>query len=321
MDVFRSFEEIPPHYGPTVASVGNFDGVHRAHQHVLAEVVNRAKARGARSLAVTFDPHPTRVLRPHAAPKLITPLPVKLQLLEKTGLDAALVVPFTRDLSLVHPKQFAKDYLKDKLQVLEVHEGANFHFGHKAEGNVDRLEEFGKQFGFDVIVYPEMRIRGESVSSSAIRDLVRAGRVSRAKHLLGRPFSIVSNPGRGRGFGHKYTVPTINLAHYDELVPVDGVYITWTVINGEIFDSVTNVGVRPTFGKESFAIETHLLNFHPLDLTAETTVEICFLYWLRPEIKFPEVEALRIQISQDVHRSRHYFHVLHRVQAHRQQAR
>lgn len=314
MEIFHSFDLLPADYGPTVASVGNFDGVHLAHRHVLAKVVERARAQRLKAVAVTFDPHPIRVLRPHIAPKLITPLPLKLKLLESTGLDATVVVPFTRDLSLTHPRDFAREYLKDKLHVVEIHEGANFHFGHKAEGNVDRLQEFGKEFGFEVIVYPEMRIRGETVSSSAVRDLVRAGRVSRAKHLLGRPFSIVATPGRGRGYGHKYTVPTINLADYSELVPVDGVYITRTQINGELFDSVTNVGDRPTFGKEAFAIETHLLNFHPIELTAQTRVEICFLYWLRPEIKFPDVESLRAQIGRDVHRARRYLHLFHLLQ-------
>src|SRR5947208_14654198 len=143
------------------------------------------------------------------------------------------------------------------------------------------LAQLGRDLGFEVIVYPEMRLRGESVSSTRIRQLVQQGNVARARALLGRPFAIQSTPGRGRGYGHKYTVPTINLSRYEELVPADGVYITRTVINGECFDSVTNIGNRPTFGADSFAIETHLLNFHPIDLTAETPVEIFFLRRLR----------------------------------------
>ena len=131
--------------------------------------------------------------------------------------------------------------------------------------------------GFEVKVYREMKLRGETVSSSQIRRLLSAGRVSRARHLLARPFCILGTPGRGRGYGSKYTVPTINLSRYEELVPKDGVYITWTRVGSERFDSVTNVGNRPTFGAELFAIETHLLNFHPLELTPETEVEICFL--------------------------------------------
>jgi riboflavin kinase/FMN adenylyltransferase len=307
MQVFHSLDDLPAGPPTTVVSVGNFDGVHRAHQHVLREVVRRAQELGGRSMVVTFEPHPVRILRPDVAPKLLTPAPVKLTLLEQTGLDAVLVLPFTRDLSLTKPRDFARQVLADRLRAREVHEGRNFHFGHKAEGNVEKLAEFGRESGFDVKIYPEMRIRGEAVSSSRIRQVLAAGDVSRARHLLGRLFSIVGTPGRGRGYGHRYTVPTINLSRYDELVPGDGVYITRTRVDAECFDSVTNIGTRPTFGTESFAVETHLLNFHPIDITAETEVEIIFLRRLRPEIKFPSVDALRDQIATDVHRARRYF--------------
>jgi riboflavin kinase/FMN adenylyltransferase len=163
---------------------------------------------------------------------------------------------------------------------------------------------------FKVHDYPEMRLRGEPVSSSHIRKLLAEGRVSRARHLLARPFSILSTPGRGRGYGTKYTVPTINLARYQELVPKDGVYVTRTRVGSghlsECFDSVTNVGNRPTFGSDSFAIESHLLNFHPISLSPETEVEIYFLYRLRDEIKFPSVEALKEQIGRDVQKAQKY---------------
>jgi len=324
MRIFHNLAEVPADFGSTIVSVGNFDGVHLAHQTVLREVVTRAKARTAsghgagtgtktgpaKSLAITFEPHPARILRPDVAPRLITPLPIKLELLEKTGLDAALVLPFTRDFSVTPPREFASEILRRRLKADEVHEGDNFHFGHKAEGNIDRLAQFGKEFGFEVVTYPEQKIRGIPVSSSQIRALVERGNTAQARHLLGRIFFITAPPGRGRGFGHKYTVPTINLSRYEELVPADGVYITRTVINGECFDSVTNIGNRPTFGADSFAIETHLLNLHPIDLTAETPVEIFFLRRLREEIKFPSVEALREQIAKDVLRSRRYFRSL-----------
>ena len=172
------------------------------------------------------------------------------------------------------------------------------------------LAQYGQEMGFKVVTYPEMKLRGESVSSSHIRKLLGEGRVSRARHLLGRPFSILSTPGRGRGYGSKYTVPTINLARYEELVPKDGVYITRTRLAGECFDSVTNVGNRPTFGPDLFAIESHLLNFHPIELTPETEVEIHFLERLRDEIKFPSIDALRDQIATDVKHARRYFHLL-----------
>jgi riboflavin kinase/FMN adenylyltransferase len=310
LQIFHKLEEVPADFGPSLVSVGNFDGVHRAHAYVLGEIVSRARQSGCKAIAVTFEPHPVRILRPDSGLKLLTPVPEKLRLLEATGIDAVLMLPFGRDLSLMTPRQFAERILKKKLHAREVHEGYNFHFGHKAAGDVNVLAQLGQEMGFEVKVYSEQKLRGEPVSSSHIRKLLGEGRVSRARHLLARPFNILGSPGRGRGYGSKYTVPTINLARYEELVPKDGVYITWTRVGNERFDSVTNVGNRPTFGADSFAIETHLLNFHPIELTPESEVEICFLDRLRDEIKFPSVEALREQIARDVRRAERYFHLL-----------
>ncbi len=310
MFIFHKLDDVPADFGRTLVSVGNFDGMHRAHAHVLREIVTRARQQGAKAVAVTFEPHPARILRPDSGLKLITPTAEKLLLLETTGIDAVLLLPFGRDLSLMTPRQFAERILKKKLHAREVHEGFNFKFGHKASGDVNTLAELGREMGFEVKLYPEMKLRGETVSSSQIRKLLSEGRVSRARHLLSRPFCILGTPGRGRGYGSKYTVPTINLARYEELVPKDGVYITCTRVAKETFESVTNVGNRPTFGADLFAIESHLLNFHPIELTPETEVEICFLDRLRDEIKFPSVEALREQIARDVRKSRRYFHLL-----------
>ncbi len=306
MQIFHKLDDIPHDFGPSIVSVGNFDGVHRAHRAVIDEIVSRAHATKARSVVVTFEPHPSRILRPDHAFKLLTPVGEKLRLLQTTALDAVLLLPFTRDLSLMTPHQFAHEILKRRLHACEVHEGYNFHFGHKAAGTVEVLRELGREMGFEVHDYPEMRLRGERVSSTHIRKLLSEGRASRARHLLGRPFTILSTPGRGRGYGSKYTVPTINLARYEELIPKDGVYITRTRVGEECFDSVTNVGNRPTFGADSFAIETHLLNFHPLQLSAETAVELHFLDRLRDEIKFPSVEALKEQIGRDVRKAQKY---------------
>jgi len=314
MKVFHKLADIPPGFGPSIVSVGNFDGIHRAHRAVIGEIVRRARAAKAASVVVTFDPHPARILRPDREFKLLTPTPEKLRLLAETELDAVLLLPFSRDLSLMSPHDFAHDMLKRKLNVLEVHEGYNFRFGHKAAGTIEVLRELGKSLHFEVHDYPEMRLRGEHVSSSHIRKLLAEGRVSRARHLLARPFSIVSFPGRGRGYGRQYTVPTINLARYEELVPKYGVYITRMRVgsgaNAECFDSVTNVGNRPTFGTDSFAIETHLLNFHPIELTPETEVELHFLDRLRDEIKFPSIEVLKEQIGRDVAKANRYFRLL-----------
>jgi len=310
MLTFLQLDDVPRDFGPAILSVGNFDGVHRAHRHVIDEIVRRAKVENAHSMVVSFEPHPAHILHPDHDFKLLTPLPEKLRLLEATGIDAVLLLPFTRDLSLMTPHQFAHEILKKRLHAREVHEGYNFHFGHKAAGNVQVLRELGRKMGFEVHDYPEMRLRGEPVSSSHIRKLLSEGRVSRARHLLARPFSILSTAGRGRGYGSKYTVPTVNLARYEELVPKDGVYVTRTRVGGgdknECFDSVSNIGNRPTFGSDSFAIESHLLNFHPLELSAETEVEVHFLDRLRDEAKFPSVEALKEQIGRDVRKAQKY---------------
>jgi riboflavin kinase/FMN adenylyltransferase len=312
MQIFHKFDEVPTGFGPSLVSVGNFDGVHRAHLRVLSEIVSRSRRSERKSVAVTFEPHPMRILRPDSGLKLLTPTPEKVRLLEQAGLDALLLLPFTRDVSLMSPREFVGKVLCEGLRAVEVHEGYNFHFGHKAAGNIEVLKELGRDLGFEVVVYPEMRLRRESVSSTRIRELIQQGNVGRARVLLGHAFGIVSTPGRGRGYGSKYTVPTINLSRYDELVPADGVYVTQTRVGSECFDSVTNIGNRPTFGADSFAIESHLLDFHPLKITADTRIELSFLRRLRGEIKFGSVEALREQIARDIQKTRRYFALLQR---------
>jgi riboflavin kinase/FMN adenylyltransferase len=304
--VYRKLDDVPRDIR-TVVSAGNFDGVHRGHQQVLQRIVERARELKATSLALTFEPHPTRILHPDVPKRLLTLLPVKLRLLELCGVDAVLVLPFTRDLSLMSARDFSADILASRLHPYEIHEGANFRFGHRAEGDVQQLTSLGCELGFSVQVYPQLSYRGELVSSSRIRELIAQGRVERARGLLARPFSIAGTAGRGRGYGHRYTVPTINLARYDERVPAHGVYVTWTRVGEECFEAVTNVGDRPTFGEDSFAIESHLLNFHPIALTPETEIEIFFLKRLRDEMKFPSVDALKQQIAKDVDTSQRYF--------------
>src|SRR5260370_10756687 len=266
MRTFRQLDDLPRDFGPTIVSVGNFDGVHRGHRHVIDEIVRRARVGNAHSMLVPFEPPPARIRHPDYNFELLPPLPEKLRLLEATGIDAVLLLPFSRDLSLMTPRQFAHEILKKRLHAREVHEGYNFHFGHKAAGNIQLLRNLGREMGFEVQDYPEMRLRGEPVSSSHIRRLLSEGRVSRARHLLARPLSILSTPGRGRGYGSKYTVPTINLARYEELVPKDGVYISCTRVRTQTFDSVTNVCHRPAFVADSFAVESHVMYFHPIEL-------------------------------------------------------
>jgi len=307
MLIFRSLDEIPADFGPTVATIGNFDGVHHGHQLVIAEVIRRAHELGTRSLAITFDPHPVRVLRPESSLRLITPLNERLELLATTGIDATLVLPFTHELSHMSARTFARDVLRTALHVVELHEGENFRFGHHAEAGIETLETLGRELGFHVSVYAPRAIRGEAVSSSRVRKLITSGNVRHARALLGRPFAILSTPAPGRGYGTRYTVPTINLAPYTELIPANGVYITALTIAGETFEAVTNVGNRPTFGADSFTIESHLLNFHPIELMENTPLTLAFLQRLREEKRWPTPEALREQIGRDVRHAQRYF--------------
>jgi len=316
MKIFTSLSDLTPP-GPTVATIGNFDGVHRGHQGVLAEVVARARQLHYPSLAVTFEPHPARVLRPNSLFPLITPLAEKLPLLQATGIENVAVLPFNQQFSKLTAHDFAKDILRDALHIKELHEGENFRFGYQAEAGIHSLEALGKELGFAVHTYSPRHLRGGPISSSRIRQSIVAGNVSQARALLGHPFAIVSHPASGRGYGTRYTVPTINLAPYTELLPANGVYVTTLTIGtgptAETFDAVTNVGNRPTFGEDSFTVESHLLNFHPIDLHPTTPLKLAFLKHLRPEIRWPNPEALREQIGRDVRHANRYFNLCQAV--------
>jgi len=311
LQIARSIAELASSITPSVVTIGNFDGVHCGHRMVIASVIDRAKTVNARSVAVTFDPHPAHILHDGPRLPLITPLAEKLTLLAETGLDLALVLPFNADLRLWSAQQFAQRVLADGLHALEVHEGETFRFGHNAQADITGLERLGKDLGFAVHAFQPCVVRGAPVYSSRIRKLIAAGALSEARALLGRSFGILSTPSSGRGYGTRYAVPTINLAPYHELLPANGVYITTLRVgSGEqvrLFRGVTNAGNRPTFGADSFAVETHLLDFEPIDLTESTSLELTFLHRIRAEQRFPNPEALRVQIALDVRRTQRYF--------------
>jgi len=317
MHIYRHLDDLPPSPTPAVATIGNFDGVHRGHRWVIANVLDRARSQGLRSLVITFDPHPARAIRPDLSPPLLTPLDHKLDLLASTGVDDVVVLPFNGDLSRMSARQFTQEILRDKLNVVDLHEGENFRFGHQAEADVATLTSLGAELGFTVSSYPPQSFHGCAVSSSRIRSLVSSGDVSAARRLLDRPFSIRGTPASGRGYGTRYTVPTINLAPYSELLPANGVYITHLEIGGstapEIFEAVTNVGNRPTFGANSFTVESYLLNFHPLQLSDTTPLELCFFRRLREEKRWPSPEALKQQIGRDVNAAQRFFSLLRRL--------
>lgn len=310
ISVYRSLTELPANAVRTVAAIGNFDGVHRGHQEILTSAVREARERNAQALAITFDPHPERFLRPQSAPKLLTPISIRLDLLATTGLDAVLVLPFNEELAQMRAREFARQVLVDRLQVLALHEGGNFRFGYRAEAGVAELAEFGMEFGFEVHLHRPVRVHGMEISSSMVRALVAAGDVKRARWMLGRPFSVHSTQARGRGVGTRLLVPTVNLAEYNELLPAFGVYVTRLKIAGRCFEAVTNVGDRPTFEGVGFGVETHILNFEPVEMDENTPLELEFLSRLRSEMQWPSPDALKAQIFRDVARAKRYFQLL-----------
>jgi riboflavin kinase / FMN adenylyltransferase len=309
--VYRSLAEIPSGFGPTVAAIGNFDGVHLGHQQILSAAVAEARELGLRAIAITFEPHPEHFLRPAQAPKRITPSDERLRLLAQTGIDAILVLTFNAELAQLSAREFVEQVLVHTLAVRGLHEGGSFRFGHRAQAGVHELAEFGKEFGFGLTVHQPVHVHDLEVSSSAIRSLVAAGDMMRARWMLGRPFIIRSTQSRGRGVGTKLLVPTVNFAAYDGLLPALGVYVTELFVGDRCFEAVTNVGNRPTFEDAGFSIETHILDFNPdlepIELTEETPLYLEFLFHLREEIHFPSVDALKEQIGKDVTRAKRYF--------------
>jgi riboflavin kinase/FMN adenylyltransferase len=305
--VFRSISEIPAGFGPSVAAIGNFDGVHLGHRRILSAVAEEARLAGARAVAITFDPHPEQYLRPRQAPKLLTPMAERLRLLAGTGIDAVALFPFDAALANLTARDFALQVLAGALRVRALHEGHSFRFGRGAEAGVKELREMGAELGFALHLHKAVLAHGLEVSSSAIRTLLAAGDVRRARWMLGRPFTVLSTQARGRGIGTRLLVPTVNLAAYDGLLPAFGVYVTRLKIGARAFQAVTNVGNRPTFGEASFAVESHILDFEPIDMDETTPIELEFLLRLRGEIEWPSPEALKAQIFKDVARARRFF--------------
>jgi riboflavin kinase/FMN adenylyltransferase len=308
--LYRGLKEIPANFGPSVVAIGNFDGVHLGHREILSSAVKQARelGSGTKAVAVTFTPHPEEFLTPERAPRLITPNLARFELLATTGIDAVLLLEFNAEFAALSAREFVKEILVEALHVRGVHEGANFRFGRNAEAGVGELKKFGEEFGFTLTVHPAVRVHaGLEVSSSAIRKAIAAGNLNQARWMLGRFFGVQSHPKRDRGVGAKLLVPTINLAHYDGLLPDFGVYATAMTIHGRRFEAVTNVGTRPTFEGAGFSVESHILNFEPIELTDETPILLEFLRRLRGEKKWPDAEALKAQILKDVARAKRFF--------------
>lgn len=308
MRVINSLRELGEPTAASVVTIGNFDGVHLAHQKLLQRIVEAARSQHLLATAITFEPHPIKILAPDHAPKLLTPLSRKIELIGSMGLDLLVVLPFTRELARQLPLEFVRNVLVHPLRASSVHVGPNFRFGYRQSGDTEVLEELGKQEGFSVEVVPMLQVRHDRVSSTRIRELLTEGKVHKANRLLGRPFSCRGPIVAGMGAGRKHTVPTLNLAPIEEQLPRVGVYVTHTLLGGKCYNSVTNVGFKPTFGDHRLTVETFLLDFSgQIDAS---DMEIEFLYRLRDEMKFQNPAILKVQIQEDARRSLKFFRLL-----------
>lgn len=290
---------------PSVLTIGNFDGVHLGHQAILRRVVECAGTSHSMAAVLTFFPHPARVLRPAQASPMLSTLDQRLSAFASTGIDAALVLNFDRELAQVPAEEFVKRYLVDSMRARAILVGGNFRFGHKQAGDVALLEQLGKRWNFTVEVVPAVVVDGIVVSSTAVRDAVAEGLVERARKFLGRPYALSGEIQPGTGLGRKVVVPTLNLTTQQELLPKRGVYATEVVLDGKTYRAATNVGVRPTFDGARTSVESHLLDFS--EERTGGAMEVRFWARLRDEIKFPGPAELREQILKDIEKSREYF--------------
>jgi riboflavin kinase/FMN adenylyltransferase len=308
MKVYRGLDEAPPDFGPSALTIGNFDGVHCGHRRILRRLAELARARGWKSSVVTFDPHPLRLVSPERAPRLLTTMQRRAELMGEEGVDQVLILPFTRQVAQLSAEEFVSQLLVRRLGARAVMVGENFRFGRGHTGNVHSLEGWGSKYGFQMEIVRAVSFRGRVVSSTGIRQLIQAGRVSLAARHLARPYRLEGDVVSGRGIGSRQTVPTLNLATRAEAIPAGGVYVTRTLdpASGRAWNSVTNIGFRPTFGpSELITVETFLLD--GLDGDTPGSIQVDFLWRLRPEMRFRSPEALKGQILKDVGAARRYF--------------
>lgn len=283
----------------TVVTCGTFDGVHRGHQAVLAEITRRARAQQLQTLLVTFEPHPLEVVNPAAAPKLLTLTAEKRELLAQTELDRLEVLPFTKELSQLAPEAFVRDVLRARLGMRELVLGFDHGFGRGRSGDVALLRTLGAADGFAVDVVDPVLDGGQPISSTLIRTAVAHGNLDAAARWLGRPYSIQGLVERGAGRGRTIGVPTANLATPDprKLLPPDGVYVVRVAWRGKRYGGMMNQGSRPTFGLEARVLEVHLFDFTG-DLYGET-VTVEWVRRLRDVQAFPDRDALVAQLGRD----------------------
>jgi riboflavin kinase / FMN adenylyltransferase len=296
----------PARWQQPVLALGNFDGMHRGHLKIIERVRRGADERGATSVAMTFDPHPSKIVRPDKAPPLLMTNQQKLEALARAGMQGVAIVRFTPELAQWDPETFVRTVLLEWLHVAEVWVGANFLFGHDRAGTFSMLRSLGARYGFRAEKIDPVRYKDFVVSSTRIRRLITEGRVDEAGALLGHHYAIEGAVTTGQKRGREIGFPTANLCTENEMVPPHGVYATTAILDGVAYPSVTNVGSRPTFDSgNDISVETHLLNFDK-DLYG-TRLRLAFVQRLRDEKKFEGVELLKKQIQTDRDHARDLF--------------
>jgi riboflavin kinase/FMN adenylyltransferase len=291
---------------PTVLTLGVFDGLHLGHQLIIRTVVERAREAGAIPTVITFDPHPRAVLHPESAPPLLQTLDQKVEGFGVLGIEQTIVIRFDERFSQTRAEDFLRDVVKDRLHAREIYLGRGFAFGHNREGNIELLRRVSQDLGFFADEVPEVQFRDQRVSSSKVRGLLAEGKVNLARRLLARPYGVEGRVERGAERGSGLGFPTANLHPRNRVIPRNGVYVTGTLIDGQWRRSVTNVGVRPTFGADAEpSVETFVMDWAG-DLYGDV-VRVRFLHRLRDERKFGSIEELKMQIENDVKRAQSYF--------------
>jgi riboflavin kinase/FMN adenylyltransferase len=306
MQHIRSLNDICRPFERAVITIGNFDGVHIGHQALFYEVIERAHAMDGTSIAITFEPHPLRVLQKTVSPPLITMFEQKVELIERSGIDVLISIPFTLEFAAISAQEFVADLLVRRIGMKAMVVGEDYAFGKNREGNIELLNALAPRLGFEVIVTGMIRtVQGtlERISSTAIRELVQAGEMQQACRMLGRHFQIRGTVVAGRDRGGKLLgFPTANLKLEDELCPKAGIYAVMVEAQGRLLQGVANIGYSPTFDDGQFTVEVHILDFK--EIIYGQKIRINFIKRIRDEIKFPSLVALKNQIAEDAETAR-----------------
>jgi riboflavin kinase/FMN adenylyltransferase len=299
LKVIRGIESLAAKFRKPVITIGNFDGVHLGHQKIFQAVVQNSKIAQGTAVAVTFEPHPVRLIAPERGVKILTPFKEKARLIGKMGINVLLCIDFNTEFSSLKPEEFIHSILVDKLNAVHVIVGHHYRFGRGKKGTTEFLRRQGKKYGFKVNIIRNKRMFNSVVSSSRLRSLLLRGRVCEASALLGRSYhiegTVVSGAGRG---ARMLDTPTANLTTPNELVPKDGVYVVKVMLNGKVHDGVANIGKNPTFGGNKLSYEAHLFNYKG-DLRGKH-IRLYFIDRLRDERAFESPEKLRLQIAKDI---------------------